>query len=326
MIAVATWPFAHVCTAHAPLAEITDDLVSHYLEAARAPNTNRAYEWDLRDFEAWGGHIPSTSDEIVQYLADRAGTLRPSTLRRRLAALANAHRDHGWADPTKAPLVRRVLQGIERKHGRAVTQVAPLLIDDLARIVATMGNGARDLRDKAILLVGFFGALRRSEIVALKMSSLARTPDGLALRIERSKTDQTGRGRTVPLHKRNDQLCPVSSLTAWLSVSSICEGPIFRQVIERMAACSGRLDGRTVAVIIKKRAATAGLPAERYSGHSLRAGFATSAALAGIDAVLIARQTGHRTSKSLAAYIRPEGSATVFVGSLALGKRPRELA
>ena len=153
--------------------EPTPDLVSRYLDAARAPNTRRAYEFDLEDFRAWGGHLPSSPDELSRYLADRAGSLRPSSLRRRLAALASLLHDRGYPDPTKATLVRRVMQGIERTHGIKTEQVAPLVIGELAATIASMGTSPRDLRDKAILLVGFFGALRRSEIVALDVSSVS---------------------------------------------------------------------------------------------------------------------------------------------------------
>jgi integrase len=282
-----------------------DPAVAEYLLAARAPNTHRAYACDLADFEAWSGHVPSNPDEIARYVAQRASTLRPSTLRRRLAALASIHRDRGFADPTKATLVRRVVQGIERKHGRAVQQAAPLLIDDLARIVAIMGTSDRDLRDRAILLVGFFGALRRSEIVALDVASLIPTPAGLAIVIVRSKTDQTAAGRVVQLSARDDALCPVSAISAWLSASGARDGPLFRRLSERAEQNNVRLGAGEVAKVVKRYAEQIGLDAGRFSGHSLRAGFVTSAALAGVDIALIARQTGHRTQQSLAAYARP---------------------
>jgi integrase len=282
-----------------------DPAVAEYLLAARALNTHRAYACDLADFEAWGGHVPSTPDEIARYVAQRASALRPSTLRRRLAALASIHRDRGLADPTKATLVRRVLQGIERKHGTAVQQVAPLVIDDLARIVATMGTSLTELRDKAILLVGFFGALRRSEIVALDVTSLMPIPAGLAIAIIRSKTDQAAAGRVVQLPARDDALCPVNAIGAWLSASGVRDDPLFRQLSERAEQNNVRLGAGEVAKVVKRYAGMIGLDAAKFSGHSLRAGFVTSAALAGVDIALIARQTGHRTQQSLAAYARP---------------------
>lgn len=282
-----------------------DPAVAEYLLASRAPNTHRAYAFDLADFQAWGGSVPSSPEEIASYLASRAGQLRPSTLKRRVAALASAHRDQGYADPTKAVLVRRVIQDIERRHGKALRQVQPILIDDLARIVGLMGNSRVELRDKAILLVGFFGALRRSEIVALDVQSLEQTNAGLSVTIVRSKTDQTGSGRTVRLTARDDLLCPVAAVALWLKVSSLESGPLFRPCYETDIAEGWRLSSRAVARLIKRHAAHIGLDPTRYSGHSLRAGFVTTAALAGAEGSLIARQTGHRTQVALTRYVRP---------------------
>ena len=280
------------------------DAVSMYLEAARAPNTRRAYDFDLEDFHAWGGHLPSSPDEVTRYLANRAGCLRPSSLRRRLAALASLHHDRGYPDPTKATLVRRVMQGIERTHGMKTEQVAPLVISELALTVASIGTSPRDLRDKAILLIGFFGALRRSEIVTLDVSSVTDNGQGIALRLDRSKTDQAGHGRTVHLMQRHDALCPVRSLAGWLGTRGSAPGALFCATSNSVPL--SRLSGRPIATIIKNRTAAAGLVGKRYSGHSLRAGYATSAALAGFDATVIARQTGHRTQNSLSAYVRPD--------------------
>ena len=308
--------FAHVCknlptlrgllSDNLPLSDTVDPAVAEYLLAARAPNTHRAYACDLADFAVWGGHIPSTPDEIARYIAQRACALRPSTLRRRLAALASIHRDRGVPDPTKATLVRRVVQGIERKHGTAVHQVAPLLIGDLTRIVATMGTSPTELRDKALLLVGFFGALRRSEIVALDVGSLAIAANGLALNIARSKTDQSALGRTVILRQRNDGLCPVRAVSEWLSAARISAGAVFRHIDASTQCAGGRLSDRAVARMIKRYARRLGIDAARYSGHSLRAGFVTSAGIAGFNSSMIARHTGHRTQQSLAAYARPD--------------------
>lgn len=283
-------------------AETLPDEVSMYLDAARAPNTRRAYDFDLEDFRAWGGHLPSSPDEVTRYLSNRAGCLRPSSLRRRLAALASLHHDRGYPDPTKATLVRRVMQGIERTHGIKTEQVAPLIIGELALTIASMGTSPRDLRDKAILLVGFFGALRRSEITALDVSSATDSGQGIDLMLERSKTDQAGHGRTVHLMQRHDALCPVHSLTDWLGRRGSAPGAIFGATSNSVPL--ERLSGRSIATIIKNRTAAAGLVGKRYSGHSLRAGYATSAALAGFDATVIARQTGHRTQNSLSAYVR----------------------
>lgn len=283
-----------------------DDLVAEYLQASRADNTRRSYESDIRDFQSWGGHVPSSADEIARYIAERAQSLKPSTLHRRLAALAALHRDQALADPTKNPLVRRVMQGIERRHGMSQKQARPLLLDDLAAIVAQLGTSPSDLRDRALLLVGFFGALRRSEVVALDFDDLRETPAGLVITIRKSKTDQNSLGRQIALSSRADQLCPMSAMTAWLTVANLSSGAVFRNVTRCHATLGERLCDKTVARIIKKRAFTAGLASEGLSGHSLRAGFVTSAALAGFNSALIARQTGHKSLQVLAAYVRPE--------------------
>ncbi|MEO5951564.1 MAG: site-specific integrase [Chloroflexia bacterium] len=267
--------------------------------AARAANTHRAYGWDLRDFETWGGRIPSTSDEIARYLAARAQTLKPSSLRRRLAALASVHSDRGVIDPTKNVLVRRVMQGIERKHGDAPRQVAPLLVEDLAKIIAIMGDTLPDLRDRALMVVGFFGALRRSELAALKREDAEYGPAGVTLHINKSKTNQTARGERVHLCLMNGPLDPGQVLRAWLSASNIVSGAIFPGADSK--AC---LNDRAIARVVKKWAAAIGLNPNNYSGHSLRAGYATSAATAGSDPILIARQTRHKSLQTLAAYVR----------------------
>jgi len=296
-------------------AQSPDDLVAEYLTACRSDNTRRAYEIDLRDFAAWGGRIPSSGEVVAKYLAQRAQTLKPPTLRRRLAGLAAAHRDRSLADPTKATLVRRVMQGIERKHGAPPTQAAPLLIEDLARIVASLGNEPKDVRDRAILLVGFFAALRRSEIVALDVKDCKETVSGMLVAVQRSKTDQSGQGRIVHLAQQKDALCPVNAVRAWLSLIGSREGPLFSRSSFTDESPPRRISAMTVARIVKEHVGRVGLDPRLFSGHSLRAGFATSAALAGFDALLIARQTGHRSNRALSAYVRPNGPSLTLTKS-----------
>lgn len=276
-----------------------DPLVAEYCQASRAANTRRAYAADLVEFERWGGRLPSTPEQVAKYLAHSATSLRPSTLRRRLAALASAHHDAGMPDPTKARIVLQVMHGIERRHGTHPKQVEPLLLDDLARIVALMGSSLPNLRDRALLLLGFFGALRRSEIVALNFDDVRFRQGGLDLVIRKSKTDQLRASRRVHLLYPTAALDPGLALKAWLVQSGIREGPIFRD-----ASLLTRLSDRAAARIVKKWVSAVGLPAKTFSGHSLRAGFATSAALAGVNATIIAQQTGHRSQQTVAAYVR----------------------
>jgi integrase len=195
--------------------------------------------------------------------------------------------------------VRQVTQGIERRHWTHPHQVSPLLSDDLARIVALIGSSLSDLRDRALLLVGFFGALRRSEIVALNFDDVQFREQGLDLVIRKSKTDQLQAGRSVHLRSSTSALDPAAALRDWLVRARVSSGAIFREL-----GLHARLDDRAAARIVKKWASAIGLPAQNFSGHSLRAGFATSAALSGLDATLIARQTGHKSQQTVAAYVR----------------------
>lgn len=275
-----------------------DPLVDQYLYAARAENTHRAYAADLADFRRWGGTLPATSEQVARYLAWLAQSHRPSSLRRRLAALAALHRDAGHADPTKHFIVRRLMQGIERHHGLQVRRVSPLLLTDLAQIVGQLNDTPTDRRDAAILLVGFFGALRRAEIISIRRDDVSVSDTGVTLRIRRSKTDQTCVGRTLELSRRNDQLCPRIAVDAWMRIR--------QNGVYLFGSGDKHLSDRAVARIVKFRVARAGLDPHNYSGHSLRAGFATSASLAGWNIALIASQTGHKSPQVLAKYVRAD--------------------
>jgi integrase len=207
-----------------------NSLVAEYLEAARSANTRRAYAADMSDFGSWGGLVPCSPEQVATYLAERAKILPPSTLRRRLSALASAHHDHGANDPTKHALVRRVMNGIERKHGVAVQQARALLIEDLTRIVDQTGNSLIDVRDRALLCIGFFAALRRSEFVALTVHDIDIAKIGLRITLRRSKTDQLGKSRTIQLPPREDALCPLRNLSAWIERSGIRRRQLFRRI------------------------------------------------------------------------------------------------
>jgi integrase len=175
-----------------------DDRVAFYAEAAKSSATRRAYASDMAAFSAWGGKVPASPQTVALYLAV-SDTLAAATLRRRLAAIADAHQTLGHADPTKHPLVRKVFRGIRRVHGARTDAATPLDIDMLARIVAALPEDLTAIRDRALLLVGFFCALRRSELVGLEVEDLDRRPDGWIITIQRSKTDPYGRGQSVPL-------------------------------------------------------------------------------------------------------------------------------
>jgi integrase len=307
------------------LQEPLDDRVAFYADASRSSATHRAYASDMAAFSAWGGQVPASPEEVASYLA-ASYSLAAATLRRRLAAIADAHQAVGHPDPTKHPLVRKVFRGIRRVHGARTDAATPLDIDMLARIVAALPDDLIAIRDRALLLVGFFCALRRSELVGLAVEDLDRRSDGWIITIQRSKTDPYGRGQYVPLPAFRGPLCPTAAVADWLAIAAIGEGPVFRAVSpdHKMAST---LPAPQVGVILRKRGAEAGLDVQGLSAHSLRSGFAVSATLAGIAAAQIQAVTRHRTLSGLAPYLRTAGapSTAQLLGLPALNAlAPRE--
>jgi site-specific recombinase XerD len=296
----------------AELAQLGEEAMD-YIAAARAENTNRAYRVGWTQFEAWCKRhrreaMPADPETVALYVADLAGTLKPATIDARLAAISAAHRAAGYESPTKAEPVRLVRRGVRRKVGTAQRQVRPVSVADLRAMLQHAGDHPAGHRDRALLLLGFAGALRRSELVALDVEDVTESADGLTLRLRRSKTDQEGHGRAVGIpYGSNPSTCPVRAWRRWLDVSGISSGPAFRPV-DRSGRVSGdRLGDRSVAEIVKRYAAAAGLDPEQVAGHSLRAGLATSAAAAGVSERVIAATTGHKGTAMLRRYIR-EGS------------------
>jgi len=282
----------------------TDPKVLEFIAAATASNTRRAYEADLSHFLAWGGSIPAGAESVAEYIAAHAKMLSLATLARRIVAIRRAHALHGLADPTKSELVRLTLRGVRRIHGRPQRRVAPFRIEQLFAMVCGLGHSMRDIRDRALLLTGFAGAFRRSELSAINCDAIERAEQGIVITLSRSKTDQEGRGRSVAIPRVAGPICPVAALDAWLGASRIADGPLFRPVSKAGKVLESRLSASAVAIIIKQRAAQIGLDPERYAGHSLRAGFATSAAAAGLSVWEIKGQTGHVSDAVLGRYIR----------------------
>ncbi len=282
----------------------TDPDVLRFIEAATSANTRRAYDSDLRHFLAWGGSVPSRPDIVAEYLAAHANAFSMATLARRLVAIRRAHALRGLADPTKSELARLTLRGVRRIHGRPQQRVAPLRVEHLSAVVSVLGRSMRDIRDRALLLIGFAGAFRRSELSAVNCNWIERTEQGIVLTLPKSKTDQEGRGRSVAIPRVGGPICPVAALDAWLEASGIVDGPLFRPVSKAGKVLESWLSASAVAIIVKRRAAQIGLDPERYSGHSLRAGFATSAAAAGLSISQIKGQTGHVSDAVVGRYIR----------------------
>ena len=279
---------------HKPLG----DRVAFYADAARSLATRRAYSADMAAFSACGGQVPASPELVASYLA-ASDTLAASTLRRRLAAIADAHQALGHPDPTKHPLVRKVFRGICRVHGLRADAATPLDADLLARIVAALPNDFTAIRDRALLLVGFFCALRRSELVALGVEDLDRRPEGWTIAIKRSKTDPYGKGQYVPLPTFQGPLSPTAAVADWLAIAKLSQGPVFR-TISSDDKIGLALPGPQVGLILRRRALRAGLDVQRLSAHSLRSGFAVSATRAGIATAQIQAVTRHRSLGSLA--------------------------
>lgn len=288
----------------------TSSRLQKYLANALAPNTVQAYLSDLRHFRSWGGRIPATPGMVARYLADCAGQVKPSTLRRRIAAIASAHTILQKASPTRSELVQTTLRGIRRVHGTAQKQAKPISIAMLRHIVRPRKDLdlVRDLRDRTLLVVGFAGGFRRSELVSLTLGSLTFGVDGVEVMLKRSKTDPSGKGRVVAIPPGPSRLCPVRLLKSWLAVlrkeDIAAEAmPLFRAV-DRHGQLQKGLRGAAVGGILRERLRHCGLECDGYSAHSLRSGLVTSAAKAGVPVWAIQRQTGHRSESTVHRYIR----------------------
>ena len=278
--------------------------VATYVRDSLAQNTRRAYLSDLDQFEQWGGVIPASSDLLANYLAAHAETRTVATLVRRLASISKAHELSGLTNPTRSELVRATMRGIKRTRGSAQHEAKPLLRDDLLLVLDAMGEGLKATRDKALLLIGFAGGLRRSELVGLDVADVEHVRQGIILYLRRSKTDQEGNGHKLGIPHGRNRWCPVVALERWLSASSIVEGSLFRPVDRHGRLAGSRLSTEAVSAVIKERVSAGGIDPSGYSGHSLRAGLATSAAQAGVPSWRIRAQTRHASDAMLARYIR----------------------
>lgn len=293
--------------------ELVDPLssVRSYLEAEKSSNTRRAYASDWVDFLDWCGRVseqplPALPLVVARYLAQLADSgLKTSTIRRRAAAIAAAHKAAGHEPPTNFEGVRAVMRGIRRSLGKRRRKVAPATAELLAAVLGKLPEDLRGKRDRALLAIGFAAARRRSELVSFDVEHIERRPRGIVLHLARSKTDQEGEGAQIPI-PNGKWLKPVSALDAWLEASGITAGPIFREIDRHGRLGTERLSDRSVARIVKKVVGAAGLEAGAFSGHSLRAGFVTSALEHQVDPLLIMKQTGHVKVDTLKEYDRRE--------------------
>ena len=286
------------------------DLVKGFTAAAQSESTRRSYAQDVRHFKANGGKIPASAEMVAEYLASHARKLSPATLAHRVVAIHRAHIDRDLPSPVKDRLVRRTMAGIRRTVGVEQRQARALVKDDLLELLVAVERQKpmKAARDKSVLLIGFAGAFRRSELVALQVEDITPHPHGLELLLRRSKTDQEGEGRTVFVpNARSEERCPVNALRHWLEVAGIGAGPLFRRVDRHDRVSATGLTAQSVALIVKSavREAKGDAAAQIVSAHSLRAGFVTEAAALGMQTSAIMGQTGHRSLEMVFRYVRP---------------------
>ena len=281
-----------------------------FIQASKAESTLRGYRADWREFCAWceGQHVcplPASHEAVAAYIADCASRLKVGSIQRRLNAIAEAHKAMGIDSPTHQAMVVNTMKGIRRTKGTAPAQKAPALTDDIRAMVDATDAGIIGLRDRALILTGFAGAFRRSEMVGLDVEDCAFGKDGLTITLRRSKTDQIAAGRKIGIpYGANPETCPVRVLQSWMEQAGITSGPMFRSISRHGQVQPGRLSGIDVARVVKKLAQRAGLDPAKFAGHSLRAGHATSAAIAGASERSIMNQTGHRSVQMVRRYIR----------------------
>jgi site-specific recombinase XerD len=285
------------------------------LQNSKANNTVRAYKSDFKDFGLFcaqnGFKSLPTEPKILSLYLTYLSTknVKMSTLKRRLVSIGVIHKLKGHYLDTKHPSIIENIMGIKRRKGSIQNGKKPLLINNLKLIINVIDQEKNEkikkLRDRSIILIGFSGGFRRNEIVSLNYEDLDFVEEGLKINLRRSKTDQFGEGsvKGLPFFK-NSQYCPVVSVRKWIEISKINSGPLFRRFIKGSKLSDKRLSDQTVALLIKDYLKIAGIESRNYSGHSLRSGFATSAAESGAEERSIMAMTGHKSTEMVRRYIK----------------------
>ncbi len=295
-----------------------------YAERSLSDATRRGYARDLAAFQTWCQAravtaLPAEPQTLAAYLADLALTDRPATIGRKLAAIAVAHREAGHESPTEHGMVKRTLAGIRREKGTAQNQKSALLVEDLRRIVTPLGASLLDRRDRALILLGFAAALRRSELVALRVNDVRFEEEGLVLILRRSKTNQEGRLETIAVAYGSEmRTCPVRALRAWLAAAGLVDGPLFVGLTPQGGLRTAPLGDRMVAHVVKRRCKAVGIDPSEVAGHSLRRGFATAAARAKKPDRMIKRHGRWKSTAMLDRYIE-DGSQWDENASVGIG-------
>jgi site-specific recombinase XerD len=285
------------------------------LKNSKANNTVRAYKSDFNDFGLFCTQngfksLPSDPKVVSLYLTYLSTKdFKMSTLKRRLVSIGVIHKLKGHYLDTKHPSIIENIMGIKRRKGNIQIAKKPILISSLKQIINVIDEQDKDvikkLRDRTIILIGFSGGFRRNEIVSLDYDDLDFVPEGLKIKLRRSKTDQFGEGFTKALpYFDNSQYCPVVSLKKWIEISKITSGALFRRFSKGSKLSESRLSDQTVALLIKEYLKLTGIDSKNYSGHSLRSGFATSAAESGAEERSIMTMTGHKSTEMVRRYIK----------------------
>ena len=295
------------------LKKLNEDTLNN-LKLSKADNTLRAYKSDFKDFGAFcakhGFNSMPTEPKVVSlYLTHLSANSKISTLRRRLVSIGVVHKFKGHYLDTKHPVIIENLMGIKRKKGSMQIGKKPLLINHLKQIINTIDEQKipkiKKLRNRTLILIGFGGGFRRTELISINHEDLDFVAEGVKITLRRSKTDQFGEGIIKGLpYFNNEKYCPVINLRKWLEVSSIKSGPIFRKFSKGFYITEKRLTDQSVALLIKEYLSLAGIENRNFSGHSLRSGFATVAADSGADERSIMAMTGHKTTQMVRRYIR----------------------
>ena len=285
------------------------------LKSSKAINTIRAYKSDFKDFGIFCAQnglksLPSEPKIVSLYLTHLSTkNVKMSTLRRRLVSIGVIHKLKGHYLDTKHPSIIENIMGIKRRKGSIQKGKKPLLINNLKKIINVIDKQKKEeikkLRDRSIILIGFSGGFRRNEIVSLDYDDLDFVTEGLKINLKKSKTDQFGEGSVKALpYFVNPEYCPVKSIEKWIECSKINSGPLFRRFLKGSSLSEKRLTDQTVALLIKEYLQLAGIDSRNYSGHSLRSGFATSAAEAGAEERTIMAMTGHKSTEMVRRYIK----------------------
>ena len=295
------------------LKKLHEDTLNN-LKSSKAINTLRAYKSDFKDFGSFCAKhgfnsMPSDPKIVSLYLTHLSSISKVSTLRRRLVSIGVVHKLKGHYLDTKHPIIIENLMGIKRKKGSMQIGKKPILINHLKQIINIIDKQKIDeikkLRDRSLILVGFSGGFRRTELISIDHENIDFVEEGVKINLKRSKTDQFGEGLVKGLpYFNNKKYCPVTSLRNWINLSKIKTGPIFRRFLKGSILSDQRLTDQSVVLIIKEYLKLAGIENKNFAGHSLRSGFATVAAESGADERSIMAMTGHKTTQMVRRYIR----------------------